>query len=84
MARCPECNAKLTVPEEVKRWDRIPCQACGVDLEVLSTSPLELEAVYEIDEDDDLLSELEEDDDGDWEDDDDDDSDDDDDDSDEW
>lgn len=52
MARCPECGARLQVAEDIQRWDRIYCGSCNAELEVLSLKPLELEAVYDFDEDD--------------------------------
>lgn len=61
MARCPECNAKLVVAPDLERWDRIFCEACGIELEVVDVSPLELEAVYDFQDDDNALDELEED-----------------------
>ncbi|HQE93690.1 MAG TPA: hypothetical protein PLH19_12885 [Anaerolineae bacterium] len=61
MARCPECNAKLVVAPDLERWDRIFCEACGVELEVVDVNPLELEAVYDFEDDDNTLDELEED-----------------------
>jgi lysine biosynthesis protein LysW len=93
MALCPECGQKLQIPDGLERWDHVQCQACGAELEVLRTRPLELEAVFDFEEDDDLsdLEELDEDDlvdDEDWEEDDededDDDDDDDEDDDDDW
>lgn len=61
MARCPECNAKLVVAPDVERWDRISCTICNIELEVVALDPLELEAVYDFDDDDNTLDELEED-----------------------
>ena len=48
MAKCPECNAKLTIAQDIEQWDRIRCDRCGAELEVLDVRPLELEAVSEI------------------------------------
>ncbi|MGC9394310.1 MAG: hypothetical protein ACP5J4_05600 [Anaerolineae bacterium] len=76
MARCPECNGKLVIPSDLERWDRIFCEVCGIELEVVDVNPLELEAVYDFEDDDNALDELEEDeDDLEWDDDDDDDDD---------
>ena len=71
MARCPECNAKLIVSQDLERWDRIFCNVCNIELEVVGLDPLDLEVVYDFDDDDNTLDELEEDE-GDlkWEDDD--------------
>ena len=69
MARCPECNAKLTMPAEYELWDHITCEACEADLEIVDLNPLMLEPVYDFEEDADDLDDLEEDaDDLDWED----------------
>lgn len=78
MARCPECNSRLVVASNLEIWDRIFCDLCGSELEVVNAIPLELEAVYDFGDDDSVLDELEEDDDDmEWGDDDDDDLDDD-------
>ncbi len=59
MARCPECGEKLTLPQDLERWDHIHCESCNAELEVLSLRPLELEAVLDVEENG-LLDELEE------------------------
>ncbi len=64
MARCPECGEKLTLPDGLARWDRIYCESCHAELEVLTLKPLELEAVYDSEENG-LLDDLEESDDSD-------------------
>lgn len=72
MARCPECNTRLTLPEGLVRWDHFYCESCNAELEILSLRPLELEAVYDFEEDD-LLDDLDDEDDLDeleWDDDD--------------
>ena len=67
MARCPECSTKLEVPSDVQRWARIACTTCGAVLEVRNLIPLELEALLDVSDEDDVLASLEEDDDdGDW------------------
>jgi alpha-aminoadipate carrier protein LysW len=69
MARCPECGAKLQLPPNLERWDRVYCGSCNAELEVLSLRPLELEAVYDFEEDeitDDLDEDLEDSDDFEW------------------
>ncbi len=44
MANCPECEALLEVDEdEVEEGDVISCGECGLDLEVVHQSPLEVE-----------------------------------------
>jgi lysine biosynthesis protein LysW len=57
MARCPECGQKLILREGLKRWDHIYCKSCHAELEVLSPVPLELEAVFEF-EDEELVHDL--------------------------
>ena len=53
MATCPECDADIDVDEfDVDKGDLISCAECGTNLEVTSTSPLELEAAGDEDEDD--------------------------------
>ena len=64
MARCPECNSKISLPEGIGQWSHIFCDSCGTKLEVLNLSPLELETVYD-DDDDDILYGLDDDDDDD-------------------
>ncbi len=70
MARCPECNARVSLPEGVGQWSHLFCESCGTKLEILNLDPLELETVYD-DDDEDVLYELEDDEDGDDDDDDD-------------
>lgn len=57
MARCPECGQKLTFREGLRRWDHIHCESCHAELEVLNPVPLELEAVFEF-EDEELVRDL--------------------------
>jgi alpha-aminoadipate carrier protein LysW len=53
MANCPECEALLEVDEdEVEEGDVISCGECGLDLEVVHQSPLEVERLDEEDDDD--------------------------------
>lgn len=58
MARCPECNERLTLLTEVEIWEHIFCNACGAELEVVDKDPLELETVYEVDDDGDLMDDF--------------------------
>jgi alpha-aminoadipate carrier protein LysW len=63
MVTCPVCEGAIDVDEEdVDEGDTISCDECGADLKVLSTDPLELEAVNELEEDDEEEDEEEEDD----------------------
>ncbi len=61
MAKCPECNARLTITPSVEIWDHIFCDACNVELEVVDKDPLELEAVYDFEEDEDVLDDFDDD-----------------------
>ena len=77
MATCPECDAEIEVDEfDVDKGDLISCPDCGSNLEVTSTSPLELEIADDEDDDDDDDDDDEDDDEEDEDDDDDDDEDD--------
>jgi alpha-aminoadipate carrier protein LysW len=52
MANCPECDALLEVDEdEVEEGDVISCGDCGLELEVVHQSPLEVERMDEEDDD---------------------------------
>ena len=52
MATCPVCEGTFYVDEEeVEEGDLISCEECGVELEIVSTDPLELEVVEDEDED---------------------------------
>lgn len=56
MARCPECGQKLNLQNNLERWDHIFCDNCHAELEVLGLKPLELEAVFDFEDDDPLSS----------------------------
>jgi len=52
MATCPVCEGSFYLDEEeVEEGDLINCEECGAELEVVSTDPLELEAMEEEDGD---------------------------------
>lgn len=43
---CPECDNPLDIdPDDVDEGEVFQCDECGVDLEVVSSDPLELAAV---------------------------------------
>ena len=74
MAHCPECEALIDLDnDEVAEGELVSCPECSLDLEVISTNPVELRLAedeeLEEDEDDedeeDLLDEDDEDDDDD-------------------
>lgn len=48
MVLCPECDTKLDLEEDdVEEGEVISCPECGIDIEVVTTNPLELKAVEE-------------------------------------
>ncbi len=48
MASCPVCEGTFFLEmDEIEEGDLISCEECGAELEVISTDPLELEAVEE-------------------------------------
>jgi alpha-aminoadipate/glutamate carrier protein LysW len=50
MAVCPECEGTIDVEdEEVEEGQTLDCPECGAELEVVSTNPVELNAVAEED-----------------------------------
>ena len=52
MALCPECDGDIPIDEyDVDKGEIISCTECGVDLEVVGMSPLQLELAPQ-DEDD--------------------------------
>ena len=74
-ALCPDCGEVVELVERIRVGDRVVCVECGIELEVLSLYPLDLDYVLdddwgdddwedEDDEDEDLEEELEDDD---WE-----------------
>lgn len=42
MAICPECEATVDVDADVEEGEILECPECGVELEVISTNPVEL------------------------------------------
>jgi len=72
-AFCPDCGQKIDIGPKPKKGQWVSCPHCNADLEIISTSPLELDWVqYDGDEDfeDDFWDDEDEFDD--WDDDDDD------------
>ena len=48
MALCPECEATIDIEDdEVEEGQTLDCPECGVELEVVSTNPVELNAIME-------------------------------------
>ncbi len=51
---CPVCDAELDLDEyDVEKGDVVSCSECGANLEVVSDSPLEFEALDEDEDSDD-------------------------------
>lgn len=50
MAVCPECDAEIELDEPIK-GEIVQCPDCGVDLEVVSVDPVQLDLAPEEEED---------------------------------
>ncbi len=50
LAECPSCGASVKVTNQVKMGEIIKCTLCKTDLEVIWLDPLELDLIYEPDE----------------------------------
>jgi lysine biosynthesis protein LysW len=48
-ARCPDCGEKIALRGEVYLGRKIVCPDCETELEVVETSPLQLDWLYEDD-----------------------------------
>lgn len=46
-ALCVECDAELNLSERARIGQRIMCPSCGVQLEVISARPLEVDVAYD-------------------------------------
>ena len=51
MAVCVECDAELSLEENVEEGEIIVCPDCGTEMEVMGLEPLELELAPEVEED---------------------------------
>jgi alpha-aminoadipate carrier protein LysW len=52
---CPECDTPIPVDaDEVEEGETVQCDECGLELEVVSTDPLELAPVDELAYDDEV------------------------------
>jgi alpha-aminoadipate/glutamate carrier protein LysW len=50
MAVCPECEGAIDIEDEdVEEGQTLDCPECGAELEVVSTNPLELNAITDED-----------------------------------
>lgn len=48
---CPECEADITVQDGAVIGEIVPCPECGMEFEIVSMDPLELDEAPEIEED---------------------------------
>ncbi|MCF7805569.1 MAG: lysine biosynthesis protein LysW [Candidatus Marinimicrobia bacterium] len=48
---CPECGGDVNLDADVMAHEIIQCEECGVELEVVSTDPVEIDLAPEIEED---------------------------------
>ncbi len=61
MASCPECESPLDVEDdEVEEGEVINCPDCGVELEIISINPVEVELVEDEEEEEEAEDEEEE------------------------
>jgi alpha-aminoadipate carrier protein LysW len=51
MANCPECDGTIELTDDLEAGEILVCPDCGMELEVMSVDPLELEPVPEVEED---------------------------------
>lgn len=59
---CPECGSPVTVDtDEVEEGETVQCEECGMELEVVSSDPLEVAPIEEGYDDEDAAVSLEED-----------------------
>ncbi|MDF1501017.1 MAG: hypothetical protein P1P76_11155 [Anaerolineales bacterium] len=63
---CPECDAEVNVGKGAKIGQKVTCHSCGAFLEVIETTPIELDWAFDDEEEIDYDEELFEDDDDDW------------------
>jgi lysine biosynthesis protein LysW len=49
---CPECDGDLKFQSSPRKGDTITCPSCGAHLEVVGLSPIELDWVYDDDDQD--------------------------------
>jgi|YNPNPStandDraft_1061719.scaffolds.fasta_scaffold02692_2 alpha-aminoadipate carrier protein LysW len=46
-AVCPECDEDILIPGKVRLGQRLSCERCGAQLEVVGLDPIELDWAYE-------------------------------------
>ena len=53
MVNCPVCDAVMDVEEdELDEGDEFTCDECGAEVAVVSTEPLEIEPLSDVDDED--------------------------------
>ncbi len=52
IAVCPECEEDVYVGGDFEQGSIIPCDECGVDLEIVGMDPIELDPFMDKDDDD--------------------------------
>jgi lysine biosynthesis protein LysW len=52
LATCPECEAEIHVDEEIDKGETMHCEECDTKLEVVGLDPIELDVVYDEEEED--------------------------------
>lgn len=50
-SECPICDAELTLADDTLQSELVECSDCGTELEVVSTSPVELQEAPQTEED---------------------------------
>ena len=48
---CPECDADVEIPGDAMENELVSCAECGIELEIMSLDPIELELAPEVEED---------------------------------
>jgi len=51
VAECPECAAEVSLPADVVEGEIVPCPECGLELEVITVDPPQLDLAPEEEED---------------------------------
>ena len=44
---CPECDEDIILKSDIRWGEQVTCPHCSTELEVINTSPLELDWVYD-------------------------------------
>lgn len=48
---CPECAAEISLPQDVMQNEIMTCSDCGIELEIISLDPLEVDYAPMVEED---------------------------------